>query len=295
LSAPLRAQLFILLITIDGRGVALDIALSTSSLPGARDTWELHFGEGPIVATAIHDGHAVRQEIEPLFAISPGERLREEDPFTAEMIRDVPNRAIVHRSRFEVDMNRARDQAVYLRPEQSWGLDVWKEALEEDLVSRSLALHDGFYNSMEFMLSDVERRYGSFVVLDVHSYNHRRDGADAAPADPARAPEVNIGTFSLPEGRWNHVLGPFVQALRDHDFNGRSLDVRLDVAFQGKGELARFVHQRFPLTGCALAVEFKKFFMDEWTSEPSPEVVDGLRRLIAATLPVLEASLREGR
>lgn len=273
----------------------MDIELSTPLGHGPRDTWELHFGEGPIVATAIHDGHAVRREVAPLHAIAEDERLREEDPFTARMIQDVPNRAIVHRSRFEVDMNRARDQAVYLRPEQSWGLRVWKRELDEDLVGRSLALHDGFYNSMEFMLSDIERRHGAFVVLDVHSYNHRRDGPDAAPTDPAEAPEINIGTFSLPEGRWNHVLGPFVQALRDHDFNGRGLDVRLDVAFQGKGELARFVHQRFPLTGCALAVEFKKFFMDEWTGIPYPDVVDDLRRLIASTLPMLEASLREGR
>ncbi|MGE0212081.1 MAG: N-formylglutamate amidohydrolase [Parvibaculaceae bacterium] len=247
------------------------------------------------MATAIHDGHAVRSEIGGLFAISDAERLREEDPFTGYLIRDVPNRAVVHRSRFEVDMNRAAAEAVYVRPEQSWGLKVWKDRLGEDVVDRSLALHAAFYNSLESMLTGIERQHGGFVVLDVHSYNHRRKGPDAPPTDPELAPEINIGTFTLARDRWEHVLRPFVDALRGHELDGRKLDVRLDVAFQGKGELARFVHDRFPQTGCALAVEFKKFFMDEWTGEPYLKVLDSLRSLVASTLPVLEASLRKGR
>lgn len=262
---------------------------------GEREDWELHFGEGPVVGTAIHNGHGARAEVAGLFALSDEARRREEDPYTEYLIRDIPNRAIVHKSRFEVDMNRARDQAVYLRPEQSWDLAVWKGEPDQKVVARSLAQHDAFYGAMEFMLSGLEQRHGAFVVLDVHSYNHRRAGPDAPPTDPEQAPEINIGTFSLPKDRWTHVLTPFMEALRSHDFQGRRLDVRLDVAFQGKGELARFVHQRFPVTGCALAVEFKKVFMDEWTGIPYPDMVEGLRRLVASTLPVLEASLREGR
>ena len=39
-------------------------------------------------------------------------RLREEDPFTEFFIRDVPNRIVVHQSRFAVDLNRNRDLAI---------------------------------------------------------------------------------------------------------------------------------------------------------------------------------------
>ena len=36
------------------------------------------------------------------------------------------NRIIVNRSRFEVDINRPRDKAVYITPEDAWGLHIWK-------------------------------------------------------------------------------------------------------------------------------------------------------------------------
>ena len=46
--------------------------------------WTLERGEGPVVATAIHDGHAVRDEVAGYMAIDKPSRLREEDPFTGE-------------------------------------------------------------------------------------------------------------------------------------------------------------------------------------------------------------------
>jgi hypothetical protein len=62
--------------------------------------------------------------------------------------------------------------------------------------------------------------------------------------------------------------------------NGRHLDVRENIAFQGKGEQTRFVHARYPGQGCAIALEFKKFFMDEWTGEPDPAELRAMRALI---------------
>ena len=74
--------------------------------------------------------------------------------------------------------------------------------------------------------------------------------------------------------------------MRAFDFNGRRLDVRENVAFQGKGELTRFVHERYPGQGCAIALEFKKFYMDEWTGEPDPAELARhapVRRITSAT------------
>lgn len=253
--------------------------------------WTVHRGDAPVIATAIHDGHGLRKDLRSLVALSDEERLREEDPHTAYIIQDLENRVIVHRSRFEVDLNRARDGAVYVDPSQAWGLSVWREALPRDLHEGSLVLHDEYYQMLRSTLQSIERRHGSFIVLDVHSYNHRRDGADAAPSDPAAAPEINIGTFSMERDRWADVLETLIDAFRRFEFRGRRFDVRENVAFQGRGEQTRFIHEHFPQTGCAIAIEFKKFFMDEWTGEPDFEVLDALRALMASAVPDLVKAL----
>ena len=119
------------------------------------------------------------------------------------------------------------------------------------------------------------------MVLDVHSYNHRRSGPGGAPTPQQDAPDINIGTFSMPRDSWAWLLDPLIEAMRGFDFGGRRLDVRENVAFQGKGELTRFVHERYPEKGCAIAIEFKKFFMDEWTGAPDPAELASMRGFIA--------------
>ena len=259
---------------------------------GAADWWTLHRGASPVLATAIHNGHAVRADLEVYMAISAEERLREEDPFTEFVTRDVSNRIAFHRSRFEIDLNRPRDGAVYLSPEQAWGLDIWRRSPPASEIEHSLAVHDEYYAMLGQVLKGLQERHGRFVVLDIHSYNHRRDGPGSAVADPSGAPEINIGTFSMDRERWAHVLKPFIETLRAFEFQGRTVDVRENIAFEGRGEQTRFVHEAFPETGCAIAVEFKKFFMDEWTGLPDLEALVAMRAMLRSTLPVLESSLR---
>ena len=246
--------------------------------------WTIRQGAGPVVATAIHDGHDLRPEVRDSMALPADERLREEDPFTGDAIRDVPTHVIVHRSRFEFDLNRGPDGAVYLTPEQCWGLPLWKKGSpSHDLVVRSLAIHAEYYRTLGSLLDGIAARHGRFVVIDVHSYNHRRGGPDSAPEPKESAPDINIGTFSMPREEWAWLLDPLMERLRGFDFNGRSMDVRENVAFQGKGEQTRFVHQRYPGRGCAIAFEFKKFYMDEWSGQPIPAEVEAMRRLLAFT------------
>jgi hypothetical protein len=242
--------------------------------------WTIRRGGGPVIATAIHDGHGLRDEIRERLILSDGDRLREEDPHTGHAIRDVPTHVIAGRSRFEFDLNRAVGEAVYRAPSQCWGLELWREAPDETMVERSLDLHRRFYRTMGALLDEVEADFGRFVLFDVHSYNHRRAGPDADPTPQAQAPDINIGTFSMPRARWGWLLDPLMERMRDFDFGGRRLDVRENVAFQGKGELARFVHDRFPRSGCAIALEFKKFYMDEWTGEPDPRELALMRAFI---------------
>lgn len=249
---------------------------------GDRSWWRMARGEGPVVATAIHDGHGLRGEVREAMALADADRLREEDPYTGQAVEGVANHVIACRSRFEFDLNRGAADAVYTTPEQSWGLRVWRDAPSEILVARSLALHAGFYRVMGQLLDEIAAAHGRFVLLDVHSYNHRREGPEAAPAPHAEAPDINIGTFSMPRDLWAPILDPLIETMRAFDFNGRRLDVRENVAFQGKGELTRFVHERYPGRGCAIALEFKKFYMDEWTGAPDPAELAEMRRFIEA-------------
>lgn len=254
--------------------------------------WSADRAASPLIGTAIHNGHALRDEVAAVMGLDDAGRLREEDPFTEYTIRDVPNRVVFHRSRFEIDLNRGADGAVYLTPEQAWGLDVWRQHPGDALVRSSLDIHANYYGMLGEMLRGIVAEHGRFVLLDIHSYNHRRNGPEADPTPEADAPQINIGTISMDRARWAHVVDPFMESLRSHSFRGRPMDVRENIAFQGKGEQTRFVHANFPETGCAIAIEFKKFFMDEWTGEPDFEALSAMRAMITASLPVLLASLR---
>ncbi len=250
--------------------------------------WQLHMGDGPLVAAAIHDGHATRDEVSALLALDDLARLREEDPFTGEWAEVAPTRVIGLRSRFEVDLNRPREQAVYRKPEDAWGLDVWKSPPPDDLVARSLAEYDGFYTAMRKLLAATEEEYGRFVVFDLHTYNHRRSGPGGPEADAEANPQVNIGTGTMDRSRWGPLIDRFMGDLRAFDFPGGPLDVRENVKFKG-GNMARWVHETFPQTGVSISIEFKKIFMDEWTGEPDRALVDSIRAALQSTVPgVLE-------
>ena len=226
--------------------------------------WKSIFGNQPLVAVALHDGHDIRPEVASLLAISPDERKREEDPFTAGWTDIAENRLVVLRSRFEVDLNRPRDRAVYLTPEDSWGLKVWKSQPSPEIVRRSLLEYDAFYAEVYRICQTLERRYGHFVIYDLHTYNHYRQGIEAQPALERDNPEINLGTGSLNREYWQPIIKRFISEMRQFDFLGRQLDVRENVKFQG-GYFAEWVHSHFPNSGCVLAVEVKKFFMNEWT------------------------------
>ena len=260
------------------------------SRSGNQVPWRLAGGRGRIVAVAVHAGHEVRPEVAPLLAVDAGTRLREEDPYTDQWANLADARAVVLRSRFEVDMNRPRDRAVYVQPEDAWGLRVWHKPLPQAIVTESLRLYDEFYSALDQLLSEVKRRHGPFVVLDLHSYNHRRNGPDGPDGDPGLNPQVNVGTGSMDRTRWEAVVSRFISDLGRFALAGGPLDVRENIRFQG-GHLPQWVHERFPTTGCALAIEFKKFFMDEWTGKPDRNCVKAIGDALRSTLPGLREEL----
>jgi N-formylglutamate amidohydrolase len=242
------------------------------------------------VATAVHAGHDVRPEIADLLALGEDDRLREEDPYTERLTACAEFRAVVSRSRFEVDLNRSRAEAVYLDPEQAWGLGLWRKAPSSGVIARSLDVYDSFYADLGAHLDQLAAS-GPFVVFDLHSYNHRRDGPDGECAPQRDNPDVNLGTGSMGR-RWRPVADAFIEALGEVEVSGRALDVRENVRFTGR-QLARWVHERYPSTGCALAIEFKKTFMDEWTGAVDVEHLDALTDALRYAVPPVLRALGE--
>lgn len=254
------------------------------------DGWSIRTGSGPVIATAIHNGHALSRDVAQLTALDEEARFREEDPYTGQFAEVVDTCVVVHQSRFEVDLNRPAELSVYQGPEQAWGLDVWKSPLPPKLLLRSLFRRQRFYEQLGELLRDKKKRYGRFVVLDIHSYNHRRNGGDEPPEPETENPDINVGTGALDPDRWRDVIDPVMDAMRAFDRAGRRLDVRENVKFKG-GELSKWIQRKFPDSGCALAIEFKKVFMNEWTGELDVGMVEAYRDLVREVVPVIEEAI----
>jgi len=245
-------------------------------------------GPDVVIATAVHNGHELRPGMAALINVDEATRLREEDPHTGELAARFANHVVVHKSRFEVDLNRERDTAIYLHPDDAWGLDVWRYPPSEGEVAESLRLYDRFYLDLASTLDELVTTKGGFVLYDIHSYNHRRSGPDGEPDPIERSPVVNLGTGSLPE-KWRPVADTFLRSMAAGTMGGVALDTRENVRFQGR-QVARWVHDHYGEVGCALAIELKKVFMDEWTGEVEADRLTDLGDALVSSLsPVQRA------
>ncbi|CAN5128595.1 N-formylglutamate amidohydrolase [soil metagenome] len=248
------------------------------------DSFEIVLGSGTLIATAIHDGSRLREDLKSHINLNKLERLREEDPFTAEWVEIADNQVIAFDTRFEVDLNRPRDKAIYLKPEDAWGLKVWKEELSPDQINYSLKKYDHFYRDVQIFMDQIKQKFGGVVVYDLHTYNHRRDGQDAPAASPEENPEVNVGTGNMNRKKWAPLVENFMETLSSFDYQGRNLDVRENVKFKG-GHFSGWIHQTFPDVSCVLSIEVKKFFMDEWTGIPDKHQLNLVKEALRSTVP----------
>ncbi|QCU78294.1 N-formylglutamate amidohydrolase [Citricoccus sp. SGAir0253] len=271
-----------------GRGTAQDGGGQILTVVGP---WEEQ-----VVFTAVHAGHDLRPEVRELMVLDEATRLREEDPHSDRIGARLASGMVMHRSRFETDLNRPRERSVYSSPEDSWGLQVWRDGqLPDEVAAGSRQVHDAWYEELEKRIARLAAR-GPFVVFDLHTYNHRRDGPDAPPAPQEGNPDVNVGTGTLDREPWAPVVDAFMEAMAAPVIpaTGQRLDVRENVRFWGQNE-GRWVHRNFPDTACVLALEFKKTFMDEWTGEVDEAHLAQLADALAGTVPAVTEALRHVR
>jgi len=244
----------------------------------------------PVVCAAIHHGHALTPVSCANMLLDAATRLREEDPRTGYFAQIAQNRIVARISRFQVDLNRPWDRAVYTLPQDAWGLHVRKHTPGEAELAEAQALYTGFYLRTRLLLEELLRVFPRVFVFDLHSYNHMRQGPAGPPADVTGNPEIILGTSNIP-AQWRPLIDAIQREMAAYDYFGRSLDVRQDVKFTG-GQFSRWLHATFEgRVGC-VALEFKKTFMDEWSGTYDKTLMRELRRALACTLPAVRAFLR---
>ncbi|MGY1457886.1 MULTISPECIES: N-formylglutamate amidohydrolase [unclassified Luteimonas] len=255
--------------------------------------WNIAVADGPVVATAIHDGHAIRPSLQSLLALPDDVRFREEDPLTGVLTAVGDVRIQVPTSRFELDLNRPRTAAVYARPEDCWGLEAWRGTLPDAEIERSLASWDRFHAMVAELLDRLLQRWEAVLLIDLHSYNHRRDGPDAAPAPQDANPDIELGLTTADPERWAAVCERFAAALRATPLHGRAPDVRANVRFPTGGDFPEWVYARWGARVCTISPEYKKIFMDEHTGQADIAALyalrDGLQAAVDAVRPDFEA------
>jgi len=247
--------------------------------------------DSPIIALALHDGHYIPEDLMQFMLLTESERFKEEDPFTAEMA-NISNvsKVLVSTSRFYTDLNREKEKAMYLKPEDAWGLHVWHEEMPEKAIRDIRNYYDKFYQDIKALIESTIKQYGYFFILDIHSYNHRRESPDMEAALETH-PEINLGTFYNAK-KWPPILSQFKGYVAHCKINNKYPDVRNNIIFKGGG-MAQWVIKNFGEKGGIVSVEFKKTFMDEWTGRVDMQHVLDINRALKGVVPLMEFELEK--
>ncbi len=216
----------------------------------------------PYVCGAVHDGHQFRKELWDNCLHTEYERWFEEDPCTKEFVKTHPIVLAGCDSRFEYDLNRAPENAIY---EDAWGKKLWKSPLPENQKQKSLEKHASFYKVVHALLSKLEEKFGAVVVYDMHSYNWKRWDREV--------PVINLGTANIDNNRFEKEVLSWSTSLSKLQLPHKIVATsKINDTFQGNGYFLKYITQHFKNT-LVLATEFKKIYCDEYQQIIFPEVV----------------------
>ena len=231
----------------------------------------------PFVCTAIHNGSNMNGKLKENCLLDKKERWNEEDPLTGDFIESLPIRIIANDSRYEYDLNRQEDDAIY---DVAWGKRVWKKELSSVEKDGSIKRHRDFYVVLKELVNRIEKKFGACIVYDLHSYNYNRDIIHE------EYPVFNLGTETVNKKKYSRYVTRFMQELRKIEFESIENRVAENEVFFGRGYLAKFINQFFSNT-LVLPLEVKKIYCDENSGDIYPGVVDtiseGLKKAIIAT------------
>ncbi len=219
----------------------------------------------PYACGAVHDGHQFRKELWTNCLHTEYERWFEEDPCTKEFIKTHPIVIAGCDSRFEYDLNRDPENAIY---EDAWGKKLWKQPLDPVQHNKSLEKHAAFYSVVHVLMQKLEEIFGVVVVYDMHSYNWRRWDREV--------PVINLGTSNIDNLRFRDSVEKWRQSLSELELpNAIESTSKINDTFQGNGYFLKYITQNFKNT-LVLATEFKKIYCDELRQIVYPDVVHAI-------------------
>ncbi|MEZ4922014.1 MAG: N-formylglutamate amidohydrolase [Crocinitomicaceae bacterium] len=219
----------------------------------------------PYVCAAIHDGHNFREELLDNIIHNDYERWYEEDPKTLDFISSFPIVIAGRDSRFEYDLNRPPETAVY---KDAWGKPVWHKELTKRERESSLSKHENFYRIVEALVTKLEVLFKACVVYDIHSYNYKRHERNV--------PVFNLGTERIDSKRFGIVKNDFLKELGSIELPSIKTTVAENDVFQGRGYFLQFITERFDNT-LVLATEVSKVYCDEETGDYYSRVIDAIK------------------
>tara|TARA_R110002049_G_scaffold107076_3_gene254685 strand:- start:1014 stop:1841 length:828 start_codon:yes stop_codon:yes gene_type:complete len=229
----------------------------------------------PFVCAAVHNGHQFRKSLWDNCLHTAYERWYEEDPCTKQMIESQPIVVAGCDSRFEYDLNRAPENAIYT---DAWGKQLWKNELPAIEKSISLEKHHSFYKVIAALITKLEAIHTKVLVFDMHSYNWKRWDREV--------PTWNMGTKNIDIDRfgdftvsWSNKLGGIQLP------NGIKSTSKINDTFQGNGYFLQFITQNFT-NSLVFATEIAKIYCDEESGVIYPEIVKAVATALKNIIPL---------
>lgn len=228
----------------------------------------------PYMCAAIHDGHQFRRELWSNCLHTEYDRWYEEDPETKRMIDTQPIVLAGMDSRFEYDLNRSPEEAVF---ETAWGKQLWKNLLPSAMKQRSLDKHSNFYKVVDALMAQLEIQFTNCVVYDMHSYNWQRWDREV--------PTWNLGTTNIDNDRFGKMVELWRQSLSEINLpNNIKSTAKINDTFFGNGYFLKHITNNFKNT-LVLATEIAKVYCEEYEQIIYPEVVESVRQAMETKIP----------
>ncbi|WP_343486238.1 N-formylglutamate amidohydrolase [Allomuricauda sp. d1] len=229
----------------------------------------------PYVCGAVHDGHQFRKSLWENCIHTEYERWYEEDPCTKQMVQTHPIVIAGMDSRFEYDLNRAPQTAIY---EDAWGKKLWRNPLATKEIDMSQAKHRAFYMVVNTLISKLESLHKKVLVFDMHSYNWKRWEREV--------PTWNLGTANIDNDRFGQIAHDWSIKLGQMQLpNEIKSTSKINDTFQGNGYFLKYITQNFNKT-LVLATEIAKVYCDELSEVIYPEVVQSVENQLRDLIPL---------
>ena len=215
------------------------------------------------VCAAVHNGNQFRKELWNNCIHTQYERWYEEDPATKTMIQSHPIVIAGIDSRFEYDLNRPPEAAIY---DDAWKKKLWRSSLSKETKQKSLSKHYNFYKVVHALIQKIESLFEVAIVYDMHSYNWMRWDREV--------PTWNLGTSNVDENRFGDDIESWREILEKTPFNNGIVSTsKINDTFQGNGYFLKYITQNFKNT-LVLATEVAKVYCHELEQILYPDIID---------------------